>query len=55
MSRAWYMDSSDEDQRLEHHLEPPQFIEADKLKELSGVLAFKVSKDVSKTQEQTGK
>lgn len=37
MVRAWYMDDSDSDQRLEHQLDPPEFVSLDKLKEL-GVL-----------------
>ncbi len=42
MSRAWYMDSSDADQREEHQLEPPQFIPVDKLREKTGVEVLKV-------------
>lgn len=37
MVRAWYMDDSDTDQRLEHQLDPPQFVSLDKLTQL-GVL-----------------
>lgn len=34
MVRAWYMDQSDTDQRLEHQLEPAQFVDLIKLEEL---------------------
>lgn len=47
MVRAWYMDSDAEsDQRLEHHREPPQFIELSELKRTTGVEYFKVGKSV---------
>ena len=36
------MDSSNEDQRLPHHMEPPQFVSLDELKKW-GVLYWKVS------------
>lgn len=42
MVQAWYMDSSNEDQRLPHHMEPPQFVSLDELKKW-GVLYWKVS------------
>lgn len=42
MVRAWYMDDSEEDQRLEHHLSPPQFLELNKLYNDSGVEYIKV-------------
>lgn len=29
--QAWYMDDSDEDQRLPHHREPKEFVSLDKL------------------------
>lgn len=44
MVRAWYMDDSDADQRLEHQLDPPQPVEMDDVKKLTGVLYFKVLK-----------
>ncbi|XP_014276555.1 acireductone dioxygenase [Halyomorpha halys] len=40
MGRAWYMDDSTTDQRLEHHRNPPKFIPMDKLYEVSGVEYF---------------
>ena len=42
MVRAWYMDDSSDDQRLEHHLVPPKWIELDKLFKETGVLYWKV-------------
>lgn len=42
MVRAWYMDESGDDQRLEHHQTPPQFVPVDQLKELTGVQYWKV-------------
>jgi 1,2-dihydroxy-3-keto-5-methylthiopentene dioxygenase len=42
MVRAWYMDSSEEDQRLEHHRQPPQFVDLDALLKATGVEYFKV-------------
>lgn len=29
--QAWYMDDSDEDQRLPHHLDPKEFVSLDQL------------------------
>ncbi|CAN1808125.1 Acireductone dioxygenase 3 [Linum perenne] len=29
--QAWYMDDSDEDQRLPHHKNPPEYVSLDKL------------------------
>ncbi|XP_075228182.1 acireductone dioxygenase 1 [Lycorma delicatula] len=45
MVRAWYMDNSDADQRLEHHRNPPYFIELDKLFEITGVEYFKIKSE----------
>lgn len=43
MVRAWYMDSDTEsDQRLEHHRQPPVFIELVELQRTTGVEYFKV-------------
>ncbi|XP_046672532.1 1,2-dihydroxy-3-keto-5-methylthiopentene dioxygenase [Homalodisca vitripennis] len=42
MVRAWYMDDSDEDQRLEHHTNPPRFLELDTLNQDTGVEYFKI-------------
>jgi 1,2-dihydroxy-3-keto-5-methylthiopentene dioxygenase len=44
MVQAWYMDSSEEDQRLEHHRQPPNFLDVDELFKATGVEYFKVSK-----------
>lgn len=41
--RAWYMDSSEADQRLEHHREPPKFVSPDELFALTGVEYFKMN------------
>lgn len=43
--QAWYMNDSDEDQRLPHHLEPKQFVSLEKLKEL-GVVSFKLNANI---------
>ncbi|XP_015609860.1 1,2-dihydroxy-3-keto-5-methylthiopentene dioxygenase isoform X1 [Cephus cinctus] len=42
MVRAWYMDDSDADQRLEHHKEPPEFVTLSELFDVSGTEYFKV-------------
>ena len=42
MVRAWYMDENEDDQRLEHHREPPAFLSLDELYEKTGVEYFKV-------------
>lgn len=42
MVRAWYMDTSDADQRLEHHKEPPEFLFLEELLRKTGVEYFKV-------------
>lgn len=45
MVRAWYMDSSEEDQRLEHHRQPPQFVDLDVLFKATGVEYFELNPD----------
>ena len=45
MSRAWYMDSSDADQRQEHQRSPPLSVSLEELKAKSGVLVFKIDLD----------
>lgn len=43
MVRAWYMDDDVEsDQRLEHQRDIPEFVDLDKLYEITGVKYFKV-------------
>lgn len=42
MVSAWFMDSSDEDQRLSHQLDPPQPVSLEDLANC-GVLYWKVS------------
>lgn len=42
MVRAWFMDSEETDQRLEHQLNPPQFVELNELFQTTGVEYFKV-------------
>jgi len=43
MVRAWYMDDSTDDQRLEHHRNPPEFVDVKDLTSLTGVEYIKVS------------
>lgn len=45
MVRAWYMDNSDADQRLEHHRQPPEFVSLDNLFAITGVEHFKINLD----------
>ncbi|XP_063232491.1 acireductone dioxygenase-like [Bacillus rossius redtenbacheri] len=59
MVRAWFMDSSDEDQRLEHHRDPPQLVSLDQLFKLSGVEYFKLDpenyqKDLENLKKKRG-
>lgn len=42
MVRAWFMDNENNDQRLEHHRNPPKFLELDKLFKTTGVEYFSV-------------
>lgn len=50
MVRAWFMDDDVEaDQRLEHHRNPPQFVDLEKLLELTGVEYFKVNSTGNRT------
>ncbi|KAK1310644.1 1,2-dihydroxy-3-keto-5-methylthiopentene dioxygenase 2 [Acorus calamus] len=58
--KAWYMDDSDEDQRLPHHLEPKQFVSLKELEEL-GVLSWRLNggdyendEDLKKIRESRG-
>lgn len=43
MVRAWYMDSENTDQRLEHHQNPPKFVFLEELYKITGVEYFPVS------------
>lgn len=43
MVRAWYMDNEATDQRLEHHRNPPQFLNLEELYKVTGVEYFKVT------------
>ena len=42
MVKAWYMDTEQSDQRLEHHLNPKVFLELDELLKKTGVEYFQV-------------
>ncbi|KAL0924691.1 hypothetical protein M5K25_005541 [Dendrobium thyrsiflorum] len=42
--QAWYMDNTEDDQRLTHHRKPKQFVSIDKLAEL-GVLSWRLNAD----------
>ncbi|XP_001606050.2 1,2-dihydroxy-3-keto-5-methylthiopentene dioxygenase [Nasonia vitripennis] len=43
MVRAWYMDESLADQRLEHHRQPPEFLSLEELFRRTGVEHFEVN------------
>ncbi|XP_046462680.1 1,2-dihydroxy-3-keto-5-methylthiopentene dioxygenase-like [Daphnia pulex] len=51
MVSAWYMDDSDEDQRLDHHKNPPQPVDMKDVVNLTGVLHWKLNVD---TYEEDG-
>ncbi|EGI71129.1 PREDICTED: 1,2-dihydroxy-3-keto-5-methylthiopentene dioxygenase [Acromyrmex echinatior] len=40
---AWYMDSSDADQKLEHHRQPPEYVSLDNLFATTGVEYFEIN------------
>src|SRR5205807_7293941 len=42
MVSAWFMDDSKEDPRAEHHKNPAEFIDLEGLKQLTGVLYWKL-------------
>lgn len=44
MVQAWFMDSSDADQRLPHQLDPPQPVSIESLAKI-GVLYFNINVD----------
>ncbi|KAK9101080.1 hypothetical protein Scep_024510 [Stephania cephalantha] len=48
--QAWYMDDSNEDQRLPHHRDPKEFVSLDRLDEL-GVLSWRLDADKYETDE----
>ncbi|KAJ6769023.1 ACIREDUCTONE DIOXYGENASE [Salix koriyanagi] len=52
--QAWYMDDSDEDQRLPHHREPKEFVSLNQLSEL-GVLSWKLDADNYETDAELKK
>ncbi|XP_026438943.1 1,2-dihydroxy-3-keto-5-methylthiopentene dioxygenase 2-like [Papaver somniferum] len=52
--QAWYMDESDEDQRLPHHREPKEYVSFDRLNEL-GVLSWNLDADNYETDEELKK
>ncbi|MED6148388.1 hypothetical protein PIB30_052782 [Stylosanthes scabra] len=52
--QAWYMDDSEEDQRLPHHKEPKQFVSLDQLAEL-GVLSWGLDADNHQTDPELEK
>ncbi|XP_030211969.1 acireductone dioxygenase [Gadus morhua] len=51
---AWYMDSSDEDQRLPHKLSPNQPVSLDELKKI-GVLHWKLNADMHENDPELEK
>ncbi|XP_053565701.1 acireductone dioxygenase [Bombina bombina] len=54
MVQAWYMDSSDEDQRKPHQLQPQQPVSVQQLDEL-GVSSFKLDADNYETDPELAK
>jgi len=49
MVRAWYMDDSNEDQRSEHHRNPPKYVDMDTVKNTTGVLYWKLNPETYET------
>ncbi|XP_017080223.1 1,2-dihydroxy-3-keto-5-methylthiopentene dioxygenase [Drosophila eugracilis] len=45
MVQVWYMDTEETDQRLEHHRNPPAYLELDDLYKKTGVEYFKINAD----------
>jgi len=43
MVQVWYMDTEETDQRLEHHRNPPAYLELEDLYKKTGVEYFKAS------------
>ncbi|KAL0392924.1 UNVERIFIED_CONTAM: 1,2-dihydroxy-3-keto-5-methylthiopentene dioxygenase 2 [Sesamum radiatum] len=52
--QAWYMDDSNEDQRLPHHRNPKEFVSFEKLDEL-GVLSWRLDADNYETDPELKK
>jgi 1,2-dihydroxy-3-keto-5-methylthiopentene dioxygenase len=52
--QAWYMDDSNEDQRLPHHRNPPEYVSLQKLEEL-GVLSWRLDADKYESDEDLEK
>ncbi|CAL9190274.1 unnamed protein product [Musa hybrid cultivar] len=52
--QAWYMDDSEEDQRLPHHREPKEFVSLDKLAEL-GIVSWRLNPDDYENDEDLKK
>ncbi|KAM3356384.1 1,2-dihydroxy-3-keto-5-methylthiopentene dioxygenase 2 [Capsicum galapagoense] len=51
---AWYMDDSDDNQRLPHHRKPKEFVSFEKLAEL-GVLSWRLDAEKYETDEELNK
>jgi 1,2-dihydroxy-3-keto-5-methylthiopentene dioxygenase len=51
---SWYMDSSNEDQRLPHHLDPPKYVTYEELAKL-GVLHWVLDADAYETDPELKK
>ncbi|XP_063375492.1 acireductone dioxygenase [Cydia amplana] len=49
MVKAWYMDDDKNDQRAEHHRNPPQFVSLDELYKKTGVEYFSLNVDTHET------
>ncbi|XP_042895295.1 acireductone dioxygenase [Parasteatoda tepidariorum] len=52
MPQAWYIDDAKTDPQSEHHLNPPQFIEIERLYSLCGVEHWKVDVDSLQCDEE---
>ncbi|XP_063993561.1 acireductone dioxygenase [Diachasmimorpha longicaudata] len=52
MVRAWYMDDSEDDQRLEHHKKIPEFLTLQQLYDVTGVEHFEVDHENYQKDEE---
>ncbi|KAG8225818.1 hypothetical protein J437_LFUL005625 [Ladona fulva] len=52
MVSAWLMDDDSNDQRLEHHRNPPEYVTLDKLHKTVGVEYFKINPETYETDEE---